>query len=352
MLSALGPLKSDGGNVALTVDPLDVVRAYLTDQVGSGSWIDELSEALTQRWFKKETLQRQLRERRDILAAIESFLLAHWQEDGAEQGFGSGPVAELAKRTLAYHLASTEQRVQLIDLFDLLAANIATRVAEPEKRRVFGRTLFGVGDAIGLERWVAENAQRIASCEDGDALFSVVWPCIAARIENDTFKKWRPTQMTDAFARGWIAGDSFAALHSRMLAGGARIGLGKYPRKPKVEHVVEMGENALGFDGAHVLGAITELYELLSPDDAATLLPFLQMLQKQLKYGLPFGPSILLYEAGFSDRPLALDLAQIVSEVSSRTEVRISMRRKRKQVEAVLTQYPQYFWRIFERLMG
>jgi hypothetical protein len=328
------------------------VRAYLADQEGSGGWIDEWSEALTQRWFKKETLQRQLRERRDILAAIESFLLAHWQADAAEQGFGGGPVAELAKRTLAHHLASSEQRTQLIQLFELLAANIATRVAEPERRRVFGRTLFGVGDTIGLEQWVAENAQQIAGCKDEEALFSVVWPCIAARVENDTFRKWRPTQTTEAFTRGWIAGESFGALHERMLAARASIGLGKKPRKPKVEHVVEMGENAIGFDGAHVLGAVTELYELLNADAEETAVPVLQTLQKRLKYGLPSGPSILLYEAGFSDRPLALDLAQLVPEILSRTEIRAAMRQERESVEAVLTRYPQYFGRVFERIIG
>jgi hypothetical protein len=354
LLSVLGPLMSDGGKFPYPrpISPLDVVQAYIADQEGSGRWIDEWTEALTRKWFKDETLQRQLRERRDILAAIESFLLAHWQADGAEEGFGGGPVAELAKRTLAYHLASPEQRTQLIQLFDLLAANIATRVAEPERRRVFGRTLYGVGDTIGLEQWVAENAQRIAAAGDEEALFSVVWPCIAARVENDTFKKWRPAETTEALALGWIAGEAFGDLHERMLAARARIGLGKKPRTPKVENVVQMGESALGFDGAHVLGAITELYELLNPDAEETVVPVLQGLQKRLKYGLPSGPSILLYEAGFSDRPLALDLAQIVPEISSRPKMRVAMRREREHVEEVLTRYPQYFWRVLERLIG
>lgn len=351
LLSVLAPLKSDAGQVTLAIDPLDVVRAYIADQEGGGAWVDEAATQLTRKWFATDTLRRQLAERRDILAAVESFLLAHWQEAGDGQGFGAGPVGELAKRTLAHHLASAEQRGQLIQLFELLATNVTARAGDAERRRAYGRTLFGVGEAVALEKWVADNLQRIAGCDD-DQLFGVVWPCIAARIENDTFKKWRPIETTEAFARRWIIGDAFGALHDSMTAASVRIGLGAKPRKPKVEHIVEMGENALGFDGAHVLGAITELYEFLNPDVDDTAVPILQTLQKRLKYGLPSGPSILLYEAGFSDRPLALDLAQIVPEISSRKEVRDAMREARTVVEAILGQYPQYFSEVFERVVG
>jgi hypothetical protein len=351
LLSVLGPLKSDGGQVTLAIDPLYFVRVYIADQEGRGAWLDEAATQLTRRWFATDTLRRQLGERRDILAAVESFLLAHWQEAGEGQDFGAGAVGELAKRTLAYHTASAEQRGQLLQLFELLAANVTARAGDAERRRAYGRTLCGVGDAVALEKWVAEHLQSIAGCDDDDELFGVVWPCIAARIENDTFKKWRPVETTEGFARRWIIGDAFGSLHGGMIAANVRIGLGASPRKPKVEHMVEMGENALGFDGAHVLGAITELYELLNPGAEDTAVLLLQKLQKRLKYGLPSGASILLYEAGFSDRPLALDLAELVPEVSSRSATSAALRKERENVEAVLARYPQYFSRILERLI-
>ncbi len=354
LLSVLGPLKSDGGQVTLAIDPLDVVRAYVADQEGGGAWVDEAATELTRRWFATETLRRQLAERRDILAAVESFLVAYWEESGDEQTFGAGPVGELAKRTLAYHLASAEQRGQLVQLFELLAANVTARVGDAERRRVYGRTLFGVGDTVALEQWVAENLKRIAGCADVDELFDIVWPCIAARIESDTFQKWRPVETREAFATRWIAGDSFGVLHDSMTAAGVRIGLGAKPRKPKVEHIVEMGENALGFDGAHVLGAIAELFELLAPEDDGEGEPLrlLQVLQKRCKYGLPAGAPILLYEAGFADRPLALELAGAVPEIASRSEVRNAMREEQPAVEAILERYPRYFTEVFDRITG
>jgi len=352
LLSVLGPLKSDGGQVTLAIDPLVVVREYIADQEGRGAWVDEEATRLTRKWFAADTLRRQLAERRDILAAVESFLMAHWQEAGDGKAFGAGPVGELAKRTLAYHLASAEQRGQLLHVFELLAANVTARAGDAERRRAYGRTLFGVGDAVALEIWVADNLQRIGGCDDDDELFGVVWPCIAARIENDTFTNWRPIETTEAFAKRWIVGDAFGALHDSMIAANVRIGLGAKLRKPKVEHIVEMGENALGFDGAHVLGAITELYQLLSSDAKDTAVPALQKLQKRLKYGLPSDVSILLYEAGFADRPLAIELALLVPETRGRATLQAEMRRSREAIEEILDRYPQYFQQVYERVAG
>ena len=115
-----------------------------------------------------------------------------------------------------------------------------------------------------------------------------------------------------------------------------------------------MGENALGFDGAHVLGAIAELFELLAPEDDGEGEPLrlLQVLQKRCKYGLPAGAPILLYEAGFADRPLALELAGAVPEIASRSEVRNAMREEQPAVEAILERYPRYFTEVFDRITG
>jgi hypothetical protein len=352
LLSVLGPLKSDGGQVTLAVDPLEVVRDYVADEEGGGAWVSEAARRRTRRWFATETLRRQLAERRDILAAVESFLLAYWEDSGDEKTFGGGPVGELAKRTLAYHLASAEQRGQLVQVFELLAANVTARVGDAERRRVYARTLFGVGETVALEEWVARNLDRIAGCTDVDDLFHILWPCIAARIKNDTFQKWQPVETRKAFAKRWIAGDAFGALLDSMTAAGVRIGLGANPRKPKVEHIVEMGESALGFDGAHVLGASAELFELLAPEYAREGEPLrlLQVLQKRLKYGLPAGASIHLYEAGFADRPLALELAGAVPEITSRSEVRNAMRKERPAVEVILDRYPRYFTEVFVRI--
>jgi DEAD/DEAH box helicase/Helicase conserved C-terminal domain len=351
LLSVLGPLRSDGGQVQMPIDPLEIAQRYVDDSEGTRGWINEMAGALARQWFSQDTLVRQLRDRRDILASIESFLLAHWQEAADHSGLHADPVRELAKQTLAYHLASSEQRVQLINLFALLAEHLVARVTDSNRRQVYGRTLFGVGDIIALEQWVSANTERIAGCEDEEQLFDVVWKCIEARIQNGTFLKWSPAETRESIARGWIAGESFGHLHDRMVGADARIGLGARPRKPKVEHLVELGENALGFDGALILGAVTELYGLLCPNDEARV-SMLQSLQKRLKHGLPSGSATLAYDAGCSDRALAMELAGLAPSVSSRAGMIAAWSRQPDAVADVFAKYPQYFGQVLDRLLG
>ena len=352
LLSVLGPLRSDGGRGSLAIDPLVLAQAYIADQSGRGAWVDEVAAMLGRRWFSPGTLRRQLGERRKVFATIESFLLAHWQESNDEQALNPTPSGELAKRTLAYHLGSPIQKSTLIRLFELLSENVAVRVTIREKRRVYGRTLLGVGDTIALEHWVSGNKERIIACDNDDELFEVVWPCIVARIENNTFKKCYPPETTEDFAKGWIAGDSFGELHDHMLENEVRIGSGARPRKPTVENIVEMGEKALAFDGAHVLGAITELFELQSQGEEKATVLMLHALQKRIKYGLPSKLSIFLYEAGFSDRPLSIDLAEIISKISPRMGKKGTLRAARRPIEKVLAKYPNYFQDVFKQIAG
>ena len=155
-------------------------------------------------------------------------------------------------------------------------------------------------------------------------------------------------------AKRWIAGDAFGTLREMMVAKGVKVGLGVRPRDPSVAHIVEMGENAVGYEGAHVIGAISAVFDyLLSAgveDSDGEHLKVLRVLQKRLKYGLPAGPSILLYEAGFADRPLAVELAKLMPQISSRNGIGDAIRDERAAVKAILDRYPQYFAKVFERV--
>ena len=75
-------------------------------------------------------------------------------------------------------------RQQLIDLFGLLASNIEQKVPEMDRRRGFGKTLYGLLDSIAIEKWVTENAVSIVECESQDELVSVIWPVLVSYVRN------------------------------------------------------------------------------------------------------------------------------------------------------------------------
>jgi len=114
------------------------------------------------------------------------------------------------------------------------------------------------------------------------------------------------------------SGRPFYELLSLLNDAGARFGIGRNARYPTIEYVVDICENALAYDGMLVIGAVTELYTFGHPDDDATS-DMLRNLQKRLKYGLPSSLPVMLYELGFSDRVIAIELSEVLGTGSARS---------------------------------
>jgi len=188
LLSVLTPIKTGRGRNSRSIDCKQVVGHYVSDDDGGAVWISQIATSWNLTTSQGRQVRGDLAGRHRILASVESFLMAHWDSDTSGHAFGSGPVSEMVKQTLAFHLASVEQRRKLLLLFEILGQNLTSRIDTVARRRAFGKTLFGVRDAVALEKWVAGNLERIAGSESDDRLFDVVWPCVEAFIKNRTFE--------------------------------------------------------------------------------------------------------------------------------------------------------------------
>lgn len=115
-------------------------------------------------------------------------------------------------------------------------------------------------------------------------------------------------------------------------------------RHIKTDSIIDICDNGLSYDGTLVIGAITEIIELLRPEDSGGLVVKLLELQKRMKYGLSTPMSIALYELGFSDRVVSMDLASILknTSVDRRSIVRF-IKRNEQKVRELLEKYPSYF---------
>lgn len=346
LLSVLGPIQSDGGRVSLNVDPLVIVDAYVADVQGDGAWIEQAAKALERKWFTVEGLRRQMSRRREILASVESFLLAHWPS--VDEAKAVEEATALSERTLAYHLASVEQRSQLKKLFGKLAANVAARAADVPKRSVFGRMLYGLSDAMAIEAWVLANIEGLRACKAADEALALCWPLLASRVRDEGFKKWTPGTAVEELARGWANGRTFSDLLDGAGRAGVRIGTGPRARRPNIDLVVDMGENVLAFDGALLVGGIAEIVGS-EYEDAEETVAILLELQKRMRYGLGSPRAVTIYEAGFADRVLATELAALVEEEVAQDEAMAAVRAKAEKAEAIVRSYPRYFSQILER---
>ncbi len=112
----------------------------------------------------------------------------------------------------------------------------------------------------------------------------------------------------------------------------------------KIDHVVDMCEAGLSYEGALLMGSLTEFIELLKGEEAAELNADIRSFQKRLRYGLPNDAAITLYELGFSDRVIALDLAPLLASTNQHRKDAIkALKRKKADAQAIIQEYPSYF---------
>jgi len=351
LLSIFQPLRSDDGRYHLQMNPLELAQNYVDDPSNLESLISQTVLQHSDKKFTQEGLRRQVEWNLNIISSIESYLLAHWDDSGS--GLQKKDIEELATSTLAYFLADEDQQKNILELFKLLANNVEKNVPEAPRRKVFGRTLYGVQDSIAIENWVSQNIEDIIACNNNEELLTTLWPIICQQISNKPFIKCDTPDVLLEVVKEWIQGKPFYELYKILVDAGARIIARTQRRYYKIEHVVDICENGLSYDGTLILGAVTEILSLIQPDNIEQLIGRLKILQKQLKYGLPTPKAITLYETGLSDRVVAMELCSILDENTKpyRQALISNLRKKEEAVREILSKYPLYFTERLDALL-
>jgi POLQ-like helicase len=351
LLSIFDPLHSDDKEFHIKMEPLTFVKAYIDSVEAVSNLINKISSKHADKKFTTKGLQRQIEWKINIISSIESYLIAHW--DDTESGLQEEGIVELAKGTLAYYLSNEKRQTQIIALFKLLATNIGEKIKEPEKRKAFGRTLYGVQDSIDIEDWVLKNIEKLNACSDPGQLLEALWPLLFDKIQNRTFKKCDSPDVLRSLATKWINGCPFYGLLELFVAENARIIAGTQRRKFKIDHIIDMCENALSYDGTLIIGAITEVIGLIQDEESVGLINNLQTLQKMMKYGLPAPLDITLHEMGFSDRVIAMELSAVINGAYTyRPIVALRIKQNIEKVRELLNKYPSYYMNILTDVLN
>lgn len=335
------PFRSDDGRNSITLDLVDVARWYTANKSELQTSLTEFATKNADSKFTVKGLIDQAQWKFKIFAAIESYLMAHWEESAEDSRS-----QELAEGTLAYALVSDEQKKQLLELFGILVEHVRSIVPDAERRMVFARTLQGVTTNIELEKWVTEQFETLKQVESHEELLQILWPMISEGIENGTFQKIDKPEAIVETALRWISGASFQDIFRELSQKDVKIFWGKKKRRLTVEHIVDICESAFGYDGALRIGAVADLLSSQNSDDEErqVLVERLGELHKRFKYGLPSTSAVALYECGFADRVVAQHLSNIVgSTLITRPAAVLSLKGQQQAVRHVLEGYPKYF---------
>lgn len=332
----------DKMNHSLTWDILSFAKAHIAGWDSLNEIITKIAKQYGGNGFTVDAVKPQFEFFSLTLASIEGFLLSNW--DAVDNGLTEEDIADLAEQTLAYFLADDEKREQIQELFKLLAENISENITDVNRRKAFGKTLYGVNDAKAIEGWVQDNADELLDAQNGDEAFDLVWPLIMGHVHNKAFNKFDKKNVLKEITKKWISGTPFHQLFRIADNNKCKLGKGKRPRKVKIENIIDICEGGLAYDGALLVSALCEFVEMLDREGTDDPINRLQIFQKRLKYGLPNETTIALYELGFSDRVIAQDLAASLNlTATQKRDLVKALKKDRDGARAVMEKYPSYF---------
>ena len=351
LLSIFDPIKSDDEKYTITMEALDFAKAYINDPDEVAKLAAGIAERHGNKNFSPDGVERQVVWRISLICAVESFLLSHWDE--SEDGLSEADVTHLAEGTLAFFMGDDQKKDHIRELFHLLAMNIRANITDPARRKTYGRTLYGIQDAQAIEGWVQFNADSLLSIVDETEALDLAWPLLTRHINGGIFTKFDKPEVLKEIAHGWISGKPFSDLLEVIRTRKAKMIWGTRRRDFKVDHVIDVCEGTLAYEGALVVAAVCEFIESLDQDDTGDLINSLQLFQKRLKYGLRTETTIALYELGFSDRVIAQDLAASLNLTATQKKDLVkALRQDRDGANAVMEKYPGYFQERMNEILG
>lgn len=350
LLSIFYPIKSDDEKYTITMEALDFAQAYIDDPDEVANLAAGIAARHGDKNFSRDGVERQVAWRISLICAVESFLLSHWDE--SEDGLSEADVTRMAEGTLAFFLADDQKKEHIRELFQLLAGNISANITDPARRRIYGRTLYGIKDAQAIEGWVQANADSLLSIVDETDVLGLAWPLLTRHINSGVFTKFDKPEVCKEISHGWISGKPFSVLLNIIRSREAKMKWGTSSREFKIDDVVDLCEGTLAYGGSLIVGAVTEFAEALGKDGTNDLITRLQLCQKRLKYGLPTETTIALYELGFSDRVIAQDLATALNlSATLKRDLVMALNNNKGKAKAVMEKYPRYFQMRMNELM-
>ncbi len=347
ILNLFEPIYNDYGNRSLEIDILAYVDTYLRNPDELKRMLIDIANNHSADKYSVIQVLNQAHRKNHILKSIESYLMAHW-ELAIEN---TESLERLAKETLAYKMCDEVQKSKLIKLFELLASGINDKVKNKTDLHVYGTTLYGLLDSISINEWVLENFSALLQAKNHIEIISVLWPIISKYADNETFMQIEMDVSLKNLIIDWISGNPYVELHQKLVASGAKRAAGTQKRNFTLEDVISICSHSVSYNMTLLLGAIAKLLLLVNPTESKGVIKIIDLLQKKLKYGLPCGMSIALYEMGFSDRIIALGLAKLLHETTVPTKsLNYRINQKKAFIENYLREYPSYYIYVLETL--
>lgn len=281
--------------------------------------------------------------RLELIRSVESYFLSYLKDNPeveSEEVF-----TELAKQTLAFHLADDVEKELLVQAFELIAERV---MSLPKKKYAYyGKALLGVDQLISIEAWIDDHEFELELSGSPVDILGVVWPLIARLSSHKLINNLRPQDQLLPLAQKWIAGASYAEIFKFLKAAGGKCQAKSKAMKLSMDHILDFTTGVLSYDGMLFIGAIADILEGREFD--SELVERTRLLQNQLKLGLSDDLEIFLYKKGYVDREVCKALAKTLRdkmEYNNIFDYKI-LEDNFEDVVLALDAFPSYFLEVY-----
>ena len=239
-----------------------------------------------------------------------------------------------------------------IAAFQDLAQYIEEQQPDTQVQESYGKTLLGLATIQRVRDWVQENEATLLM-EDltDDLLLAMLWPLIAEVLGDKVIGKYLPPEGILPIALRWVGGESYLQIFHAWEANNGSIRWGTKTRKLKMDDVVSLCDNVIGYQSTLIVAAVAEMLAQVSGQEmAATAQTSLAYLVKRMKYGLSHPDEIAPYELGFADRVAVGRLRSVLRQTMQPVPIR-SRLRDSDGTSAVLASLPRYFEECYDSVV-
>lgn len=338
LLGIILPIALSPGR-SLPIEPIELVDVLLGPEDAWDAWARGLAQANIRLKVDHEDVLREMRNRRRLIAALESYLMAHRGDRSFEEFLSEA--RRIASETLAYSLATEQEQEAVVALFLAVASYVNDLEPDLARQAWLSKTLMSVKAALELETWVDENRVALLAAQTGEDFLKIIWSVLERQVEDKLFTTALPEGYLQDIALLWMAGYSYQNLFRFSIAKHASKPYGKKRTAIKEPDILGFCEGTMGYDCPLIVAAVTQFLFDDQEDEAAK--PILQF-HKSMKYGLPDPLSVSCFEWGLADRVIAQHVSSTLKKDGYQLEYfDPSLEEYHGLVGHVLTRYPSYF---------
>lgn len=290
---------------------------------------------------------------RICLDSVESFILQFLLEDTFDKC--QDTIKSVLENTFAYYLANEEEKQNLYHIFELISNYIINIEPDSNRRYSFSKTLLGVRDTLEIETWVLDNVDGIIECNSVEDLFSIIVPILPRFSNNKVLKGIDNIEYIEKLGQVWIGGKTYFEITTYAEQQNIQITSRNKLRNLVLEDIINLCDDGFGYACTLIISAITEMLTM-NANEIDLVVDKLNQLGKRLRYGLNTRQSIMLFEVGFSDRVVAIEMGEILEANSIRVRTKQQLKEQlvnhQELFRTALYKYPSVFMNRFELMIS